>query len=449
MDIIDICKKNALLYSEKVGRLNENPFPEYFDWSDHIATPETEDYLYHLNKTAIELDNLVTIFRPHIEANRFSAWEKNWYAQTISAAWIHDIGMLIKRDNHGVGSAELFFEENDLGFDFTEIDIENRIKIGMLCIRHNNGWPGVWGAMKKILQKIEHSIDSLEKAFADKNFPEWELDFSGRLLSVADFLRYRGKALKNDLKKPFFQWSKCRSCEIMYDEMRDFCSTTNCSGPSPHPEAVVGHFFDHSGFDPQSHPNFSVYQDPDSGTCDKIDYEIRNAHAFVGVRDENQIYTRGDMALSDVKLIDFGVWLDDLSSNGIDCRVFDAYTLDEADRYAGGYKTVVRVNFDVMNQDVAIFTLTEYIADHLHHNLATEDDMPHLIFSNKAILDIRTSDGVAFSQYLESMLDDQNLAPEVHEAVMRFEKIVHQWKNSGDIVLPMEIIERKLEAISL
>ncbi|MCP4373194.1 MAG: hypothetical protein GY797_34580, partial [Deltaproteobacteria bacterium] len=167
---------------------------------------------YHLNKTALDIEKLVNIFRPHLEDADFKIWEEGWYSQTLAAAWIHDIGMLKNRRNHSVGTAEALFEEDRFGFDFQGIGIGDRVKIGMICIRHNNGWPGVWVAMKEVLEKNSLPLDIIEQLFEDSNTPKWELDFSGRMLSAADGLRYRGVNLRNDLQQPFSLWSECGVC---------------------------------------------------------------------------------------------------------------------------------------------------------------------------------------------------------------------------------------------
>ncbi len=447
MGIIEICKTNALIFSEEICKLNPNPFPEYFDWSDHIAikTETKEDYQYHLNKTALDIEKLINIFRPYLADADFRIWEEGWYFQTLAAAWIHDIGMLKNRSKHSVGTAEALFEENEFGIDFKGIGIEDRVKIGMICIRHNNGWPGVWKEMKDVLEKKGKSLDTLKQSFADHNTPKWELDFSGRMLSVADGLRYRGVDLKNDLQQPFSLWSECGVCKTTYSETRDFCETTNCESDRPGTLVVIRHWFDKVGFDPGSCSESTLYKESGSGAGSRVEDKISDTYAHISVRGKNQLHTRGDMSLSNVKIVDFNSWMNDLLKRGIDIEVMDDYILDY-------YKTVVSVDFDMMNQDAALFTLYEYIVRYLHQNVAAESDTPIdsiLLNSNYTILHITVSNNNAFSQCFNDILTNPRLAPEVRDAVVEFDRVLQKWKDLYGIVLPMEIIENKLEVISL
>ncbi len=173
MDMIEICRTVALKYSEKICEpldKYDNIFPEYFDWADHIATEKTEDYIYHLNKTVSEIEKMVNIFEKHIPHGYFNSWKNNWYDQTRAAAWIHDIGMIEGRDIHGILSAEYLFE-NKFGFDFNGISQEDKIKIGMLCIKHNKAWATVYKEINNMLSenKIPYSI--LDEYFEDRNTP--------------------------------------------------------------------------------------------------------------------------------------------------------------------------------------------------------------------------------------------------------------------------------------
>jgi len=63
--IKEIAKQNALKYSEKICQPIEKysyAFPEYFDWSDHIATKKTQEYAYHLNKIVDDIEKILAIF---------------------------------------------------------------------------------------------------------------------------------------------------------------------------------------------------------------------------------------------------------------------------------------------------------------------------------------------------------------------------------------------------
>jgi len=445
--MIEICKENALIFSKEVCKAtpsNDNPLPEYYDWSDHIAVSEPDDYIYHLNKTVIEVEKLFAIFKPHFDPDHFKSWEKDWLSQVLAAAWIHDIGMLNKRDKHGIKSAEILLGENDWGFDFNAIGDEDRVKIGMLCIKHNNGWPAVYEKMEEIIKENNLSINILEQSFEeDKSTPKpnWQLDFSGKLISTADFLRYRGYKLRNDLKHPFALWSECDSCHTMYKKQRDFCSTNGCDS-KPKPTAIIKYDFDHKGYKPQKGSDIAVYQTSQSDKCNQVHGEINNKSAYVRVRDENQLYTRGDMSLFDVSVIDSEIWKNNLVKNGVDCRKLDVYSLDE-------YKTVVCVTLDIYNLDAAMFTMSRYIMHYLDLNLSTDPDLPRLEFSNKTIFYIQISDGSAFSHCFKRERVNWNQNDEMRQSVDIFKKKIRQWQGTPYIVLPLELIDNRLEVISI
>ncbi|VEN73745.1 conserved hypothetical protein [Candidatus Desulfarcum epimagneticum] len=444
--MVAICRENALRHTKIIREpKNESPFPEYFDWADHIATRElstqkTENYVYHLNKAAADLDILLNIFRPYMPAGYFDSWKKEWRGPSLSAAWIHDIGMVTERRDHGVRSAEALFE-NDLGFDFQGISVEDRIKIGLLCIRHHNGWPGTFGQMKRILEeKRPAHADILGRLFQSPDEPRWDLDFSGKLISTADFLRYRGKRLKNDLKQPFFIWSECEGCETVYGRQRDFCSTSNCDS-NPAPTVVVRHDFKNQGPDPE----IPVYDHPGSGKIKKTNGNIAGGGAYVPVRENYQIFTRGDMSLFDVAIIDLKAWMDDLTQKRIDYTAIIPYIYDEDDKVTDQYKTVARVNLDVLNMDAAVFAFQKYIADFLRENITTENDDMNPAFQNNSVLHIILSDQSLFSAKIPN---ETGLTPEVKNAVKKIKTKFRRWREH-DIVLPVEIEKKKLKVISL
>ncbi len=226
MGLVEICEHNALLYSEKICKPISkygDEFPDYFDWSDHIAGKNDSDYQYHLNKMASDVEMLAGIFKPHIDDDKYKDyenWHENWYKQTIAAAWIHDIGMIEDREIHGLLSAQFLFN-NNYDFDFTVIKEVNKIKIALLCIKHNRTWFHVYDKMKELLDSYKIPLSKLELFFKDKK-PVDDLDFSGKLISTADSLRYRGEDLRNNLGKPFFLWSYCKNCDIFYKQL-DSC----------------------------------------------------------------------------------------------------------------------------------------------------------------------------------------------------------------------------------
>ena len=64
MSIVDICKRNAIIYSNEICKAKEGTlFPDYIDWSDHIASDDSEEYTYHLNKTVSDIEKLVQIIK--------------------------------------------------------------------------------------------------------------------------------------------------------------------------------------------------------------------------------------------------------------------------------------------------------------------------------------------------------------------------------------------------
>lgn len=128
-DIIDICRQNALHYSQQVIK-PENGFSQYFDWSDHIAVEDTSEFPYHLNKTAQYVEKLSQLFETTLIPAQFQQCYDNWYQHTVAAAWMHDIGMLDAREKHNIISAQYLFH-NKQGFDFTHLQKEDKVKIGL------------------------------------------------------------------------------------------------------------------------------------------------------------------------------------------------------------------------------------------------------------------------------------------------------------------------------
>ena len=429
-----------------------NLFPDYFDWADHIATrsnsqtDQSNHYFYHLNKTAAEVERLAAVFKPHIPADDFNSWEKEWRKPSLAAAWIHDIGMIETRENHGLASAEMLFNA-DPRFDFKKINLEDKIKTGLLCVKHHTGWPGIFDVFKKILEKhrVNAGVDILKKFFKSSGAPDWRLDFSGKLISTADFLRHRGKNLRNDLKQPFFIWSECAGRRAVYDSQRDFCSTTHC-GLKPEPKIVLRHHFKHGPFDAEIHPEFSVYNESDSK---KASATGLGSHGYVSARDNAQLFARGDMSLFDVALMATTTWLESLEKKGIDCAAIISYIRDEENKMTDQYKTVVRVSLDISNIDAAIFAFQTYITDFMRENIATEDDMENFIFSNRSIIHIRLSDESRFSSCFKKISGAQGSPEHAEKAVKKMTHTFQEWKEKHDIVLPVEISKKRLEVISL
>jgi hypothetical protein len=98
-----------------------------------------------------DIEKLVQILEPHIPEKYFSEWKDDWYEITLASAWIHDIGMIDVRNDHGEKSAEFVLNNSDPRFNFNAIDLIDRIKIAILCIKHNRDWNAVVQKMKILL----------------------------------------------------------------------------------------------------------------------------------------------------------------------------------------------------------------------------------------------------------------------------------------------------------
>ncbi len=241
------------------------------------------------------------------------------------------------------------------------------------------------------------------------------------------------------MKRHFFLWSECSGCKTMYDKPRDFCSSQNCSG-KPKTKAAVPHLISQKPFDPQRfQERISVYQNSQIGRCIKIKRSISNTDAMAIVREAFQIHTRGDMSVFDVAITDFDTWRTDLETKEVDCSDLDEHTDDD-------YITVVTASLDNSNQDTAMFTFANYVTGRLHENIATQDDSS-LPFSNKVILHIAISNGMTFSEYYKNVRSVDN--HHVREALGRFARTFKQWRDLHDIVLPVQLIEDKVEVIRL
>jgi len=151
--------------------------------------------------------------------------------------------MINDRNHHNLESAKQIFENPD----FIMID---KIKISLLCLKHNTGWGDVIKKIYGILAENKINQSDLEQFFDfSRTMPEpvWELYFSGQLISTADSLRYRGKELRNNLKNKFGFSMECPVCSKVYnyDEKRNFCSVTDCGGRDSIPvtRPIIEHRF--------------------------------------------------------------------------------------------------------------------------------------------------------------------------------------------------------------
>ena len=405
-----------------------------------------------MNKTALEAKRIAALFKPFFKEADYNDWEKNWYTQTLSAAWIHDIGMLKVRGNHGLESAALVFGTNPHGFNFNAIAIDDRIIIGLLCLRHNDGWETAYNGMKGILASNGLSDEILDGFFPETNTPIWQLEFSGKIISTADFLRYRGRNLQNDLRQPFDIWKKCRQCGALYHGDVPSCKTIKCSSNAFVPEVVVAFDFDRRGYTPDV--DTAVYRKKDNGGCEKLYSQLSNTLAYVSVREEIQLFTLGDMALFDVYLEDVESWMRKLDADNIDYSVlYDFYFLPiGASSFTSTYKTVVHVGMDSAYPEASFFTLFKYIVEYLDQNLAASDGATRMPISNNTLLHISVSRKSKFEDFFEKLREI--LKSEVrHKAVML--KVVTDIENKFKewirfkAVLPVEIIDNRLEVVDL
>lgn len=451
--MIDICRKNALLFSETICRLRIDatvPFPVYFDWADHIAVETMRGYPYHLSKTAAEAERMVNLFEPYFERESFSQWKKDWYRQMLAAAWIHDIGMLSDRDRHGLRSAAILFEGNQHGFDFAAIGKEDRIKIGLLCLRHNRGWPSAYNGMKEILTSHKLPDGVLSDFFHDRNTPIWQLEFAGKIIATADSLRYRGRKLRNDLKQPFHIWQKCRSCGTMYHRATPLCETINCSDSRLDAQVVVAFDFDHQGYTPKESEEMAVYCINEAGSCERVLAHVSEKHAYVRARQACQLYTLGDMALFNVYVEDVQAWAHRLEGEEVDYRSLKDLALFAAPNY----NTVLHVELDNEHPAASFFTFFQYIAAFLDENLAGKKDIP-MTNENRALLHIEISDGTRFADFfgkVRAMIKDeseQDSELDLQDLASRFEKKVNGWEQPQGGVLPVEIFKNRMEVIRL
>ena len=86
---------------------------------------------------------------------------------------------------------------------------------------------------------------------------------------------------------------------------------------------------------------------------------------------------------------------------------------------------------------------------YLDLNLSTDPDLPRLEFSNKTILYIQISDGSVFSHCFKRERVNWNQNDEMHQSVDIFKKKIRQWQRTPYIVLPLELIDNRLEVISI
>lgn len=448
--MIDVCKRNALKYSREVCTIIDKTvsdiFPVYFDFPDHIAVDkDVMAYPYHLNKTVRDVEKIISIFEKEMIGEFYNSWKKNWLNQTLAAAWMHDIGMIEDRDKHGEISARSLFD-NGQGYDFDGIDEDDKIKIALICIKHNRDWSFFNDRiLNTIVAGSNISINEFKKFFTDFPLkPVWELELSGKLISAADSLRYRGRGLRNNLRQKFSIMSKCIKCGIIYDRPKGICTTMNCKAQLA-PTALVSNNIDKNAFFYLNRNNgIRVYRKAKPGMLK----EIRGALAMddsVCVRDKNQVYLRGDLSLSRIRLFGSRVWYNKLSKDGFDNKYIK-------NKIEGEHGTVLQLTFDNEDINASMFTFSKYIIKHLGRNLVINQDLPINPFSNKVILHIQNPNNLRFVEIYKlftEKLKSGNEAIIFADASQIVETAFRKWKVTNEIVLPVEIIENRLEVIEL
>ena len=430
LSIVDICKQNAYLFTLEVCKVKEgNTFPEYIDWADHIAKNDLQGYQYHLNKIVSDLQKLVNIFKSYMPEQNYTEWKEEWYHITIAAAWIHDIGMIDDRDEHGKRSAELILKNDDHRFNFDKIDMVDRIRIAILCIKHHRKWNFVFGAMKEILPGAYLSTFHSFFNDIDNGISSWPLELSAKLISAADSLRYRGHGLRNNLGHSFFLCSQCNNCKRIYDYQT---STCKCKCEKFNTKSLFHHLVNHS----KDTDKFDIYEQYTHESYKKIDRKTpitNELNIRVLVRDDYQIFTTGDLLLSHVEIMDYRSWSNELETKKIK-------TDDIFDDISDDFKTVYRLTLDAENPEPALFTFSKYIASFLLENLVIGEDSD-IPFTNYTILHIQVSDGTSFIDYCNRL--------EKKDVMQNINRSFRKWNKRLDMIIPLEIIEKSLKKINI
>lgn len=438
MNIIEVCKDNAIKYSSEIEL---KAFHDYFDWSDHIAASEKTEYSYHLNKMAEDIKAMAQLYKKIVPHEFYKQWEDNWLTQTIAAGWVHDIGMIIGREPHGKYSAECLFSDNPV-FDFSALSEEDRVKIGVLCVKHNCSWANTYKTMKALLEKEQIQPDYLNTLFNTSNEPVKKLNFSGRLISFCDSLRYRGKDLRNDLKQPFNLWYECPACKTIYTIEKEFCTSANCSG-NLQVKAVVSHPSNGQSLQPNA---IKLYTKGNNNSATPAT-TITGQNLFAEVRKTNSIYTLGDMALEDIKVQDYTQWEKTLQKNGINFE-----ELEEQNITTDEYDFILKVTLDEKLILPAMFTLNKYLTAFLDENIGTGE-----MDSVKIILYLESDNNTWFKDLLNSLrfhtchTDKKNKASDQNpeKIIASLKRTFSKWKYDDYTILPLEIIKDKVRIIKL
>ncbi|MBI5590820.1 MAG: hypothetical protein HY881_10090 [Deltaproteobacteria bacterium] len=181
---------------------------------------------------------------------------------------------------------------------------------------------------------------------------------------------------------------------------------------------------------------------------------MSNTRAYVRVREENQFFTLGDMAIFDVSLEDVESWRRKLEVDNIDYSVLhDSYIRPPgAPPVNSPYKTVVHVGMDSAYPEASFNTFFKYITEFLEENLTSQKSSILKPGSINTLLHIRVSDGSMFKDLFGKLgeIAGSVMGPkaEVAKVAKSIEKQFKGWRTNFT-VLPVEIIENRLEVIAI
>ncbi|ETR69727.1 MAG: hypothetical protein OMM_03744 [Candidatus Magnetoglobus multicellularis str. Araruama] len=176
---------------------------------------------------------------------------------------------------------------------------------------------------------------------------------------------------------------------------------------------------------------FALYEKFQDGYYQKVSDPITNKQNIrILVRDNNQMFTCGDILLSQVNIMDKFSWFNELTQNHINRDDIDDLNSDD-------YRTVYLVTLDSDNPETALFTFSEYITTFIAENLVI-----HYPITNYVILHITISKNIGFVEYLNMLVSDNAIFNTIQSSF-------HRWKDEYDHVLPVEIDNKKLKEIVL
>jgi hypothetical protein len=151
---------------------------------------------------------------------------------------------------------------------------------------------------------LKNDISKFNLFFADNGKPIWTLELSAKFLATADSLRYRGQGVRNNLGNSFFLCAQCNQCKSVYNYPSHFCSVINCKDSTLDTKALFYHPIQNHMLSKKNSIEFGIYERFNHG-YDKVSHEITNKNniRFL-VRENYQMFTCGDILLSQVSIID-------------------------------------------------------------------------------------------------------------------------------------------------